>query len=382
MENLKRIQFLLPILCLVLLAGCQDSGSGTGDVGTNESEISQEAQTNVSNTAVSSPIDGVTMELLEYSDAGIVDITVEGANVRFEKGMSSSIETEYYGRASGVIYDLVTTMNENTYKITLNYVGSGVAPGIKEGGVIIKIPDDKFSLLCINGKTGSGIVLDDININTDITSESCAVIINNENGSHEISVDSSHDSYEISSVPISEDFNIKLEGSDVEFAFTEQPSDLKFQLKDINGYIELPQNWDRDFLMGPGSPKMTVEVINSIFLLTIDRDFRRDRDCTSDISVASGWNREGTVKLPVEDAAVIVDLLGGGNWTEGTSDCMNDCIIFMGGEEIQYHSDCGTINDTVNEKSLPLSKEQQAKVNAILGESIVLDAEVNAILEK
>ena len=88
----------------------------------------------------------------------------------------------------------------------------------------------------------------------------------------------------------------------------------------------------------------------------------------TNIFVASLWDREEAVKLSAEDAAVIVGLLGSGKWMEGTGDCLNDCIIFMDGEEIQYHSDCGTFNDTVNEKRLHLTEEQQAEVNVILGE--------------
>ena len=49
MKHLKRISFLLPMLCLmVLLAGCQDSGSETDGVETNESEVSNQTQQNAS----------------------------------------------------------------------------------------------------------------------------------------------------------------------------------------------------------------------------------------------------------------------------------------------------------------------------------------------
>ena len=180
------------------------------------------------------------------SDTCIVDVIVKESNIRFEKGASDRIETEYYG----------------------------MAPSIKEGGVIVKIPDDRYSFLRINGKTGSGIVLDDVDIDTDITSESCAVIIYNEDGSHGMSIDSNSDSYEIVSAPISEDLTAKFVGSYVEFTFTEKPSDLEFQLTDKDGYIELPANWDRDFLVGHGKPKMTVESVNGIFGLAIGKDFR------------------------------------------------------------------------------------------------------------
>ena len=92
-----------------------------------------------------------------------------------------------------------------------------------------------------------------------------------------------------------------------------------------------------------------------------------------DISGASFWDREEAVKLSAEDAAVIAGLVERGSWMEGTGDCLDDCIIFMGGEEIQYHSNCGTFNDTGNEKSLHLTEEQQTEVNAILEKYISLE---------
>jgi len=198
----------------------------------------------------------------------IIEVNVEGANVKLKKGKSDAIETKYYGKASDANYNLATKMNGNKYKITLNYTGSGIAPTIKEGGVIVKIPDDVFSILCINGKEGSGIVLNDINSDTDIITESCAVILNNTNSSKKIDISSMHDSYEINSVPITEDFHLKSVGSVVEYTFTEQPLNLEFKL--TGGYAELPAGWSRNFSIGQGRPKMIVEVDNGIFELSVD----------------------------------------------------------------------------------------------------------------
>ena len=159
-------------------------------------------------------------------------------------------------------------MDGNKYKITLNYTGSGIAPTIEEGGVIVKIPDDVCSLLCINGKEGAGIVLNEINFDTDIITESCAVIINDKNSSKKISILSMHDSYEINSVPITEDFHLKSIGSVVEYTFTEQPLNLEFKL--TGGYAELPVGWSRNFSLGLGWPRMIVEVDNGIFELSVN----------------------------------------------------------------------------------------------------------------
>ncbi len=117
------------------------------------------------------------------NNTNVIEVNVKGANVKLKKGKSDTIETKYYGKASDANYNLETKMDGNKYKITLNYTGSGIAPTIEEGGVIVKIPDDVCSLLCINGKEGAGIVLNEINFDTDIITESCAVIINDKNSS-------------------------------------------------------------------------------------------------------------------------------------------------------------------------------------------------------
>ena len=202
------------------------------------------------------------------NNTNIIEVNVKGANVKLKKGKSDTIETKYYGKASDANYNLETKMDGNKYKITLNYTGGGIAPTIEEGGVIVKIPDDVCSLLCINGKEGAGIDLNEINFDTDIITESCAVIINDKNSSKKISILSMHDSYEINSVPITEDFHLKSIGSVVEYTFTEQPLNLEFKL--TGGYAELPVGWSRNFSLGLGWPRMIVEVDNGIFELSVN----------------------------------------------------------------------------------------------------------------
>ena len=197
-----------------------------------------------------------------------IEVEVEGANIKFEMSDSNEVETEYYGTGSDEIYDLVTLKDGDNYKIILNRIGTGIAPTIKEGGVVVKVPDRNFGILSINGKRGSGIVLDGINIDGNITTKSSAVVINNEDGGSKISINSDHDSYKINSVPMLENFELKALGSVVDFIFTEQPLNLKFQLGD--GYAELPSDWSRDFTIGLGEPKMIVEVVRGIFRLSID----------------------------------------------------------------------------------------------------------------
>ena len=194
------------------------------------------------------------------SNTSIMEVNVKGANVKIKKGRSDKIETEYYGTASDSNYILTAAKNGDTYKIILNYIGKGMAPAINEGGVVVKVPDNVFSILRIKGRRGAGIVLNKINADTDLVTKDCAVVINNRNSSNKINIDSTADAYEINSVPMSEDFHMKASGSVVEYTFTKQPSNLIFKL--TGGYAELPP--------GLGRPKMIVKLDNGIFELSVN----------------------------------------------------------------------------------------------------------------
>lgn len=195
-----------------------------------------------------------------------IEIHVKGANIKIKKGNSDTIQMKYYGKASDENYELVTAVNENRYKIKLKYKGSGIAPTVIEGGLIVKIPSDSCRLLEINGR-GAGIVLSKIHADINLKTQGCAVAVNNQYSGNQMVIDSSGDAYEIKSVPISADFHLKADGSVVEYTFTKQPHNLKFKL--TGGYAELPEGWKRNFSMGLGRPEMLAEVNHGIFELRI-----------------------------------------------------------------------------------------------------------------
>lgn len=95
------------------------------------------------------------------------------------------------------------------------------------------------------------------------------------------------------------------------------------------------------------------------------------------ISVARVYDTSETgAALSLEDVDRIADLLEEGSWnTEGTADCLNDCILTVNGESVYYHSDCGTFNDTIQERCLSLTEEERAAVNAVLSKYITLGFE-------
>lgn len=80
--------------------------------------------------------------------------------------------------------------------------------------------------------------------------------------------------------------------------------------------------------------------------------------------------------LTKKDADLLRHLLERGTWDEGaTADCLNDCSLFFAADwdNIAYHSECGTFNDTQKQRSLTLSEEDRGVVNAVLGKYIALD---------
>ena len=206
--------------------------------------------------------------LLAVQEPGVINVSVKGANIRLEKSKSKKAEIKYYGTASEKNYKLTEVTDGDTSKITLKRTGKGMAPTIKEGGVTIKLPDSGRPLIRIKGTDGAGIVLDGISADVKLTTENCAVVIHNSKSSNKIRIDSKHDSYEINSVPITEDFYMKSSGSVIEYTFTEQPSDIKFRL--TGGYAELPEGWSRNYAVGDGKPKMTVKADMGIFELSFE----------------------------------------------------------------------------------------------------------------
>lgn len=74
-----------------------------------------------------------------------------------------------------------------------------------------------------------------------------------------------------------------------------------------------------------------------------------------------------------EDIRTISDLLCGDSWNaEGTTDCASNIEITIKGETYQYHSDCGTFNDSANQNYLSVDGETKNMVDALLAKYISL----------
>ena len=62
-------------------------------------------------------------------------------------------------------------------------------------------------------------------------------------------------------------------------------------------------------------------------------------------------------------------------FAEGTSDCLNDCVVSVSGTIYYYHSDCGTFNDNANNRSFKLTDSERADINGIISEYIELGSD-------
>ena len=76
------------------------------------------------------------------------------------------------------------------------------------------------------------------------------------------------------------------------------------------------------------------------------------------------------------DGLTIADVLEKSIWNiEGTTECVSNIEVIIKGVTYKYHSDCGTFNDSSNQRSLCLSSEGKEKVNAIFAEYVSLTSE-------
>lgn len=79
--------------------------------------------------------------------------------------------------------------------------------------------------------------------------------------------------------------------------------------------------------------------------------------------------------LTEDEVEILNDLLEDAQWTEGTSDCLPDCVLAINGMELRYSSDCGTFHNYANETGLTLDESWRLTVNGIFETYISLGFE-------
>lgn len=96
-------------------------------------------------------------------------------------------------------------------------------------------------------------------------------------------------------------------------------------------------------------------------------------DSVSPISIQNMFTNENATITETKDITTISNVLVSDAWnSEGTTDCANNIRITIADTSYTYHSDCGTFNDTINQKNLPLDDETKEIVNLILEKYISL----------
>lgn len=85
---------------------------------------------------------------------------------------------------------------------------------------------------------------------------------------------------------------------------------------------------------------------------------------------------EKNYDLTEEEAKIITDIIEKGAWsTEGTTDCADDCKLIIDERTYYYHSECGTLNDKVNNQNLSVTAKEKESINVILARYITLGLE-------
>lgn len=93
-----------------------------------------------------------------------------------------------------------------------------------------------------------------------------------------------------------------------------------------------------------------------------------DAPVSSDITVSNVLRASEPVALSSEDVAAVQALLAQYDWRsdEPTSDCIYDCLFSMFGEDVYYHSDCGTLSNRTNDTRIFLEDADRDSLNLIL----------------
>ncbi|BCJ92712.1 hypothetical protein acsn021_02810 [Anaerocolumna cellulosilytica] len=209
----------------------------------------------------------VIAQSIKAKDVNLIEANIKGCNITFKKGTSKSYKFSYYGTASDTIYDFKTSIEDDVLKIDLRYIGNDKAPSIKEGGIVVKVPDKAKLSLDITGSSSAGITLNNINLDTNLNTESCAVIITNDKAENKITIESKYDSYEIISASPKKEFNIKANGSAIDFKLNKAPKNLHFKLTEKNADVVIPKTWRYDYSIGSGKPDMVIDIVDSVFEL-------------------------------------------------------------------------------------------------------------------
>lgn len=105
-------------------------------------------------------------------------------------------------------------------------------------------------------------------------------------------------------------------------------------------------------------------------------EYREEKAVGSISGTITRIGEEKSYDLTEEEVNIITDIIEKGVWsTEGTADCANDCKLIIGERTYDYHSECGTFNDNLNNQNLSVAAKEKKSINAILARYITLGPE-------
>lgn len=106
---------------------------------------------------------------------------------------------------------------------------------------------------------------------------------------------------------------------------------------------------------------------------TTDTELPPSAELNTVSGIISRVGTEKTYDLTAEEAEKIMIIIENGDWNnDGTADCANDCKLMVNGQTYYYHSDCGTLNDTLNNRCLTVTEAEKESINGVLGQYITL----------
>ena len=111
-------------------------------------------------------------------------------------------------------------------------------------------------------------------------------------------------------------------------------------------------------------------IICVLFLTGCGKKYEGPLSCISYIG------NKGTVVLidmTEEVHEEILAVLNSGHWYNDVSKCESDYSFETKNEKIYYYADCGTFNDVTNKRYMTLPEAEKAKINQLLGVTMVCD---------
>lgn len=86
------------------------------------------------------------------------------------------------------------------------------------------------------------------------------------------------------------------------------------------------------------------------------------------VYIAGKEAEQSKIDLQPSDANTVISVFDGANWAPSATKCFDDYEVWIGDELFYYHSECGTINDRINDQSFSLTDTQREDMNEILVE--------------